>query len=54
MVKESEDKQMSMFDNREKDDLFDEASRFLETHSISTLLYIIYTAIRYKLGEDME
>lgn len=45
---------MSMFDNNEKDDLFYEASRFLETHTISTLLYIICTAISCKLGEDME
>lgn len=45
---------MSMFENYEKDNLFDEASSFLETHSISTLLYIIYTAIRCKLGEDID
>ena len=39
---------MSMYDNQEKDDLYYYLTEFLKEHSISELLDMIATAIRYE------
>lgn len=42
---------MSMYENYEKDNLFDEIKTFLESHSIGTLLEIVSDAVKSFMGE---
>ena len=37
---------MSMFDNKEKDELYDEIINFLDNHPVSELLHIVTVAVR--------
>lgn len=43
---------MSMFDNNEKDTLYEAISDFLQNHSVSELLKVVTIAIEYEKDED--